>query len=408
MFLPALLRPLCCFGCMLAGLVVSTAGAAAPIGFQKLQLSDVFYSEGAAFGDLNRDGILDVVSGPYWYEGPTFKQRHEYSAVGAFDPNHYSDNFFAFVHDFNGDGWADILVIGFPGTDASWFENPGQGTGTWRRHVAALPVDNESAGFGDLLGHGQPVLICSQGGRLGYATLDPKIPTGPWVFHPISPPGPWQRFTHGLGFGDINGDGRPDLIEKSGWWEQPASLRGDPVWVRHPFPFAPGRGGAQMYAFDVNGDGLADVVTAKSAHGYGLSWFEQKRSGDGNSSFIEHRILSENAEEKLAGVQFSQPHAMAIADIDGDGLPDLVTGKRWWAHGPKGDVDAGAEPVLYAFLLRREANGTAHFEPHLIDRASGVGTQVVTADANGDGRPDIVVGNKRGTFVFLSSPAAKR
>lgn len=382
---------------------------AAPPSFKKLQLSDKFFAEGATFGDLNRDGKPDAIAGPYWYEGPDFQTRHEYYPAAPFDPLRYSDNFFAFVRDFNHDGWNDIFILGFPGVDASWFENPGnKPDAVWRRRVVFHPVDNESPTFGDLLGQGQPALLCTSGGRIGYATFDPKDAAKAWIFHPISPKGAWQRYTHGLGFGDVNGDGRNDILEKDGWWEQPASLAGDPVWKKHAVPFAPGRGGSQMYVYDVNGDGRGDVITARDAHGYGISWFEQQRGADGAISFKEHAITSTKADEKPFGVQFSQPHAITLVDVDGDGLNDVVTGKRWWAHGPKGDADPNGTPVVYALLLRRDANGAVSFQPHLIDDASGIGVQLVLSDANGDGTPDVISANKRGTFVFLSQKSAAK
>jgi hypothetical protein len=174
------------------------------------------------------------------------------------------------------------------------------------------------------------------------------------------------------------------------------------MWKHHAFPFSTKGGGSQMLVMDVNGDGRPDVIASKAAHLYGLSWFEQVRDAAGEISFKEHVILSEKAEEKIDGVQFSQLHAVALADVDGDGLPDIITGKRWWAHGPHGDPDPNGTPVLYAFLLRRGAGGAVSYVPHLIDDTTGIGTQVYAADVNGDGRPDLIVGNKRGTAVILS------
>jgi hypothetical protein len=390
-----------CVTLPITGLV---AGGATPSSkpdpsFRKHELSNTFFCEGAAFGDLNHDGQLDAIAGPYWYEGPDFSRRHDLYPAVPFDPLKYSENFLTFAHDFNADGWTDVLVVGWPGKEAFWLENPKSPDVAWNRHLAFDSVDNESPALADLLGHKQPVLVCMNGGRIGYAAPDPLDPKKPWSFHAITPPGSWHRYSHGLGIGDINGDGRADILEKDGWWEQPPSLNGDPIWKKHPASF--GEGGAQMYALDVNGDGRADVITSRNGHGYGLSWFEQLASNDGNN-FREHVITSRDPQEKIAGVQFSQLHALALADIDADGLADIVTGKRWWAHGPDKDPDPNGIPVLYAFLLRRSPGGEVTFIPHLIDDASGVGTRIDSADLNNDGRADVISANKRGTFVFVS------
>jgi len=387
--------------------------------FKKIQLNDQFWCEGANFGDLNNDGKMDLISGPWWWEGPDFKTRHEYYpakatfqlklgpmttlTVPGFEgtlgsKNTYSDNFFAWAYDFNKDGWNDILIVGFPGQDTSWFENPKGAAEHWVRHKIFEQTDNESPTFTDLTGDGKPELICITQGRYGYAQPDWDAPAKPWKFHPISPDNHYGNFTHGMGTGDVNGDGRLDLLEKDGWWEQPASLAGEPVWTFHQQPF--GSGGAQMYAYDVNGDGLNDVITSLAAHGFGLAWFEQYRES-GQVKFREHRIMNKEPSENKYGVKFSELHAIDLIDMDGDGLKDIVTGKRFWSHGRTGDPDRNSAAVLYWFKLVRHADKSVDFIPYLIDNDSGVGTQVVAGDINGDGLPDIVVGNKKGTFVHL-------
>lgn len=401
---------------------VSTGAPPEPVlvqfGFQ--QLTDQFWCEGASFADFNNDGKQDVVAGPWWWQGPDFKTRHEiYPAAVTFDlplgpqtqvsvpgyegglgkKNKYSDNFFAFPHDFNADGWMDVLVIGFPGKATAWFENPKTTGQPWTRHVVFLKTDNESPTFTDINGDGKPELVCITGGAYGYATVDWKAPANGWKWHRISPNRNYGNFTHGMGVGDVNGDGRADLLEKTGWWEQPSSLEGDPEWTRHEFAFSKGPGGAQMFAYDVNGDGLNDVITSLAAHAYGLSWFEQVKQG-GAIAFKEHVIMGARHSDSPYGVKFSELHALDLVDMDGDGLKDIVTGKRFWSHGLLGDPDRNDEAVLYWFQLQRTPDGV-DWVPRLISKQSGVGTQVVAGDVNADGRPDVVVGNKKGVFVHL-------
>src|SRR5436190_4684765 len=417
---------------LLASAVVAAAGDYTIHSFKTVQLNNEFWSEGANVGDFNRDGKMDIVSGPYWYEGPDFSRRHEYYPAtknfklkqadgtertipgyeGALGKNNdYSDNFLAFTYDLNGDGWTDILILGFPGKASYWFENPQGKEGLWPKHLAVDYTDNESPTFADLTGDGKPEIIfhtrfqegTNMVSYLGYAEPDWSNPTAKFKFHKISPGGSWHWFNHGYGFGDVNGDGRNDLLEKDGWWEQPASLAGDPVWKHHKVKF--GTGGAQMYAYDVDGDGLNDVITSIAAHGYGLAWFQQlkERGPDGEICFHENVFVNKEPRDNRYGVKFSQPHAIDLVDMDGDGLKDIVTGKRFWAHGPTGDAEPGAPAVLYWFKLVRGTDHSVDFVPYLIHEDSGIGTQVLARDVNGDGLPDVVVGNKKGTFVHLHS-----
>lgn len=386
------------------GICVSAvlAGTPAPQ-FKKLQLTDRFYCEGAFYADFNRDGKMDVVSGPFWYEGPDFRKTHEIRPPKAFDPKGYSDNFLTYTGDFNGDGWPDVLYMPWPGKEGYWFENPAGKEGPWKQHLALQVVDNESPRMADVDGDGRPDLLCNTGGYLGYATYDTAKPDQPWTFHPITPKGKYHKYTHGIGAGDINGDGRTDILEGEGWWEQPAAPQPGQLWIKHPFKFADAA--CQMYAYDVDGDGLNDVVTVWHCHKYGLVWYKQVRGDDGRITWKQNVILPPEPDLKSDALRISQLHAMEVVDVNGDGLKDILTGKRFWSHGPTGDVEPDAPAVIYWFELRRDKEGGVQFLPHLIDDNSGVGTQVAAEDLNGDGIPDVIVGNKKGTFVHLSQSA---
>lgn len=384
----------CCFT------LTTSAQEPTRIDWQTKRLSGTFYSEGATVGDFNQDGIPDVASGPFWYAGPDFEVSHQFYPQDPVDPHGYSNNFFSFTGDFNKDGWDDVLVYGFPGADASWFENPKGAKRFWARHQVLDIVDNESPTFVDITGDGRPEIVCSSGGYFGFAEVNQQQPEAPWKFRRISDNSAGGRFTHGLGVGDVNGDGRADLLEKNGWWEQPASLEGDPVWKQHRVAFS--GSAAQMFAYDIDGDNDSDVICSQNAHGFGLAWFENQGTQDGEIQFMKHLILGSKAADNPYGVVFSQLHAVELVDINGDGLRDILTGKRYWAHGPHGDVQPNHPAVLYWFELQRgDSADSVRFVPHLIDDDSGVGTEVNYADLNNDGAVDVIVGNKKGTQVHL-------
>lgn len=367
------------------------------ITWKRVQLADQFYAEGSSHADVNKDGHTDIISGPFWYEGPDWQKKHAYYEPKVFNIVGYSDNFFSYPQDFNSDGWLDILVLGFPGKEARLYLNPGQfETDTpWPMHIVADVVDNESPVFTDITGDGKPEIVCSTGGRFGWYAPNWDKPTEKWLFVAVTGDMKVAKFTHGLGVGDVNGDGRMDLLEARRWWEA-----GDgPNWKQHNFAAGLG-GGAQMFAYDFDGDGRNDVATALSAHRYGVAVF-MNRAGNEGAQWDKRTLVGEQPWENDYGIVFSQPHAMALVDVDGDGVKDLVTGKRYWAHNGKGDPDEHGARVVYWFQTQRDGKGGVEFIPHLVDAESGVGTDVQVGDVNGDKLPDIVVGNKAGVYVLL-------
>ena len=379
-----------------AVLCAAAPAHSAPLKWRKIVVDGAFRSEGVAVADVNRDGKTDILVGDFWYEAPAWT-RHP---IRPLTPNlgdgahTYSEAFCVFADDVNGDRWPDMIVVGFPGKPCVWYENPRNAPGdpAWKQRTVSPSACNETPIFvPNLLGDKKARLVFAvqPEGQMCWFSPPPKeTPDAPWTRHAISEknaPGT-QVFSHGLGAGDVNGDGRQDVLVKEGWWEQPRdALTRTAPWTFHPADL--GEDCANFVTLDLNGDGKSDAVSS-SAHRKGVWWHEQTPTG----KFTRRLFLD----------AFSQSHALNLADLNGDGRPDLITGKRWWAHGPDGDVEPNAAPVLVWIEARPGKNGAPPtFAVHPIDDASGVGTQFTVADVNGDRRPDIIVSNKRGVFVFV-------
>jgi hypothetical protein len=363
------------------------------VSFTKTELTKTFIAEGAAMGDVNKDGKKDILSGAYWFEAPNWT-AHELAKPQTFNyDGSYSDSFLDFAMDVNQDGWIDLIRIDWPGKAAVWHENSKNKPGHWATHIIHPSVGNESPMLVDMDGDGRPDLLCNDPTQKKVIWLKSPEKKGDttWTEYVISsdPARATHMYTHGIGYGDVNGDGLKDVLVKDGWWEGPA---GGPVkngkdkdWKFHPADL--GKDCSQMYVLDLNGDGMNDVISA-SAHDYGIWWHEQGKDANGTATWTHHDI----------DTSFSQSHGLALVDVNGDGHPDLVTGKRYWAHHGK-DPGEREPAVLYWFEYKPGKMPT--WIKHEIDNDSGLGLHVTVEDLNKDGLPDIVTGNKKGVRIFV-------
>jgi FG-GAP-like repeat/FG-GAP repeat len=395
----------------LIGLSIQPADAGQLPTWKKTVVEGKFRSEGVTVADVNKDGKNDVLNGDFWYEAPSWT-KHEIRKPGDFGTGEhsYSKAMAIWTEDVNADGWPDQVLVGFPGDPAIWYENPkNQGAGHWAAHEIWHSACNETPLYADLFGDGKRVLVMGwqpkgkdNEGTMAWFT-PASDPTKPWEMHAVSAlggptrtgiPGT-QKFSHGLGVGDINGDSRPDVICTAGWWEQPESGRkGTSSWTWHPGSL--GEAAADMIAYDITGDGKADVI-ASSAHKFGIWAYEQGEPKNGNPTFTRQVLFPD---------LISETHALIAADINGDGLKDLITGKRFWSHG-RSEPGANVPARIYWLQAEKSADGKITFTPREIDNDSGIGTQFTVTDFNGDGLLDVVVSNKKGVFILEQVAAGK-
>lgn len=350
--------------------------------FSKTTISTDFISEGSAVADVNKDGKTDILVGHRWYEAPDWKM-HEISDGKVYDKKTYSNSFLNFTMDVDQDGWIDFIRIDHPGQAAYWYQNPQNQPGHWKEFVLHSSVGTENPLFVDVDGDGRLDIIGNDSESRQVIWLRSPSVKGDtlWTKYIISedPDIATHKYTHGIGFGDLNGDGRKDVLVKQGWWEMPADPK-QPNWKFHPANF--GDDCAEMIVYDVNQDGLVDIISS-SAHNYGIWWHEQGKDTEGNPTWTRHDIHT----------TISQTHSLKFEDINGDGIPDLVTGKRYFAH--NGNDPGEFEPALIIWVEFKPGKNP-EWIVHEADGDSGIGLQVNIFDMNKDNKPDIISGNKKG------------
>jgi hypothetical protein len=352
-----------------------------------------YRSEAVGVVDFNGDGKPDIVAGPYVYLAPDWKP------VQIRDPKtDVNDQGKGYCHDFanltldvDGDGQPDVVTALWHEKKTCWFRNIGLSGQLWPENLIEENGNFEAADLWDIDGDGVRNEVLAHTQRTVWYGLAkrPDASRG-FAVHVVSE----KKMEYGGGVGDINGDGRPDIIRPNAWFEAPADpLHGE--WKEHPLELGSREDGKadhtpQILVYDVNGDGLNDIITS-SAHRYGIFWYEQVRNG----SEITWR-------KHLIDDSWTQAHSLALGDINGDGVPDLVTGKRFMAHNGN-DPDENGPLGVYWYELKR--GPSPQWIKHVISYNEGIGSgvNIVLADIDGDGDLDVVVTGKWGGPVWFEN-----
>jgi len=359
--------------------------------FRKVFLTDERYESAGVF-DVNGDGIPDIVSGAFWYEGPDFKKRHKIGGVKAYEE--YYDDFSTIALDINGDGRLDFITGGWWGGTLRWRENTGEAGKDWPEHIIGETGNIETTRAWDVDGDGEFEIVPNTPNSplVVYKLIRDKAGkgTGKFAAYKLKFKGrDNDQQGHGLGFGDITGNGRGDFVFRNGWLEAPADPYGG-EWIWHPDFDLNWDASVPILVVDLNGDGKNELIVGQG-HSYGLTWLERIVSSTEATEWKRHLI------DPLS----SEYHDLHWVDIDGDGQNELVTGKRFRAH-PEGDPGDRDPYGFYVFKWLGDA-----FVKHVIDfgplgSGKGLGIHAAIADLDGDGRLDIVAPGKDGLAIYFN------
>ncbi len=361
----------------------TTVFAQKTLQFERVKIGNVTYEAASVF-DVNNDGHLDIISGEYWFAGPDFKNQHKICDI---PPNEdYFDDFADYPMDVDGDGYTDVVSGGWWGKTLRWRRNPKGKPALWKVHDIHKCGNIETLRCWDIDGDGIVEVVPNLPGNhlLIYKLITDQEGKGAGKFsrHLIHN----QNQGHGLGYGDINGDNRGDLILAGGWLEAPKDNPLTNRWQLHP-EFNLGPASIPILVYDVNRDGLADLIVGQG-HDYGLFWMEQKQT-DGKRTWVRHDIDPDR----------SQYHDLQLHDIDNDGDLELITGKRYRAH--QGRDPGSSDPIgIYYFEIN---NGkfdrvTLDFGPP--SQTSGAGIYFWVSDVDNNGYKDIIAPGKEGLYLF--------
>jgi len=357
---------------------IALSAGAVEIQFRK-HILDRGTAEACCVADVNKDGNLDIVCGDNWYMGPDWWRR---PCRPAPYKGQYKNDCGDWPFDVNGDGWVDIVTAGFFEAGLAWAENPKDQYKPWPLHPFSPPHFVETILMVDVDGDGRPDILPDDNEPIRWIEITRDASGKPsFVTHLVGKNGTG----HGIGYGDVNGDNRLDILTPDGWYEGPADPRKQP-WPWHG-EFKLDTPGIPIRTLDVNGDGLNDIIWGMG-HNYGLFWMEQVKTRSGKRRWKQHTIDK----------SWSQVHTVTLADLSGDGVPDIITAKRYHAH--NGHDPGGNDPLgVYWYELDR---ANARFIKHVIEYGgtAGGGLQIPVVDIDKDGDLDIITPGKSGLYLF--------
>lgn len=334
----------------------------------------------AAAIDVNQDGLTDIVTGGWWYAAPDWTKRKVRDVERI---RGRLDDYSCLPMDVNGDGLTDFISANYRSESIYWVKNPGPHAAMlneeWMRHVVAKPGSMETARLFDVDGDGRLDLVPNGTRFAAWWALQPGNPPQ-WNRYPL----PDQLASHGVGMGDINGDGRVDFVGRFGWAEAPEDRRGE-RWQFHSEFEVERDASIPMLVTDVDGDGDSDIVWGRG-HRIGIHWLEQVRDEVGERTWIRHAI----------DTSWSQPHSLLFADISGDGKPEVIAGKRYLGHDGK-DPGEYAPLVCHWFEFLPDTRSWKR-HPIITDGTAGFGLDPKAVDLDNDGDVDLLTCDRNGLY----------